>query len=185
MEPNVSERTIKEWWGWVAPTSLEEEARYLGYVTPEIHREKWYIDLRSPNWKSPESLIDEVKKHDWVINDGTYLLFDEDHLIGPDGWEQMIVLTPDKAADAITRGGQLVNVHTGSGVAPGRTVVALERDALGQADLVQEAGGLNVVGISGFNSAQAQNFNALNRSDFSTVNLSSQLIRREGQEELK
>ena len=181
MEPNVSESTIEEWWEWVAPTSLEEEYRDLGYVTPEIHLEECSIDPHLSTWKSPESLIDKIKDLDWLLNEETGFIF-ESAVIGSHGWERVVVLTPDEAADAIALGGQSVKIHTGSGLVPGRTVVALERDVLGQAGLVQEAGGINLVGISGF---KPENYDALNRSGYSTVNLGSQLIRREEQEELK
>ncbi len=103
------------------------------------------------------------------MNSGTLLLFD-DELIALNGRPDVAVLSSAEAPDAFARGGLPVNVHAGSALAPGRIVVAMTSDALDQAGMVQAAGGLNVVGSSGLNSAMVQNFNALNRSVLDTVN---------------
>ncbi len=141
------------------------------------------IDPHGPTW-GPDSLINVKTEQDWLVNPGTGLLFDGE-LIAPHGRAEVAVLPSVEAAGALARGGLPVNVHAGSGLAPGRTVVAVAGDALDQAGLIQAAGGLNVVGSSGFNSALAQNFDTLNRLGFGAGNLGGRLIRRRGQEELK
>ena len=176
IEPNVTERTIEEWQEWVTRTPQPEQEwdhpdwweKFV--MIPEIPREKLPIDPRPLDWCSPESLINIKTEKDWLINPGTCFLFEE-ALIAPGGRAQVAVLPPDEAVDAIARGGQSVNVNAGSGIAPRITVIAVEKDALDRAGLVVAAGGLNVVGSSGFNSALAQNFDVLNRSVLGTGNL--------------
>jgi len=183
IEPNVAERTIEEWQDWVTRTPQPEREwdnpiwwdEFV--LVSETSREKRPIDPRTMIWDSPESLIKMKTEQDWLINPGTGLLF-EDGLISSRGRAQVAVLPTAEASDAIARGGQSVYVHTGSGLPPGRTLITIESDALGKADLVQAAGGVNVVGSSGFNSALAQNFNALNRSGFGRGNLDGRLIGR-------
>jgi hypothetical protein len=188
IEPNVSERTIEEWPEWVTRTPQPEQYQqwpdwWKGIVVePAIPIQKWPIpiDPRGPTW-GPDSRINVNTEQDWLVNPGTGLLFDGE-LIAPRGRAQVAVLSSVEAAGALARGGLPVNVHAGSGLAPGRTVVAVAGDALDQAGLIQAAGGLNVVGSSGFNSALAQNFDALNRLGFGVVNPGGRLIRRRGQE---
>lgn len=71
-------------------------------------------------------------------------------------------------AEAIAEGGTLVNVNPGSGLAPGSVVVLADATTFKQSGLIQAAGGLNVVGSTGFNSALEKNFNELNCSGFGT-----------------
>jgi len=102
----------------------------------------------------------------------------EGELIGPGGKAGMAVLPSTELAGAIAEGGTPVKVHAGSGVVSGSTVVALAGEVLDQAGLTQTAGTLNIVGDSGFNSALAQNFDALNRSGFGARNMRGELIGR-------
>jgi hypothetical protein len=190
IEPNVTERTIEEWQEWVTRTPQPEQEwdRPDWWdkidVIPQIPREMFHIeplpemlhiDPRPPIWRSPESLINVRTKQDWLINPGTGLLL-EDALIAPHGRAQVAILHPAEAVGAIAQGGQSVNVHIGSGLGPDRTVVAVERDALGHAGLVAVAGGLNVIGSGGFNSGLEQNFGALIRSEFNAGNLGGRLF---------
>ena len=178
IEPNVTEDTIEKWQEWV--TRIPQAEQKLDHqdwwdeinVIADMHRE-----MRPPDWRSPESIIEIKTEQDWLINSGTVFHF-EDALIGPSGRAHVAVLSPDEAVDAIARGGQSVNVHTGSGIAQGTTIVAVERDALDDAGLMVASGGLNVVGSGGFNSGLKQNFNAFIRSDLGAGNLGGRLIKR-------
>ena len=176
IEPTVSERTIEEWQEWVThtpqPEQYLERADWWNEIVVESAiplQEVLPIDPRGPTLDHA-SLIGMKIEHDWLVNPGTGLLFDGE-LIAPRGRPKVAVLPSVEAAGALAHGGLPVNVHVGSGIAPGITVVAATSDALDQAGLVQAAGGLNVVGSSGFNSALAQNFDALNRSGFGVDNL--------------
>ncbi len=185
IEPDVAERTIEEWQEWVTRTPQPEPdwGRPDWWkdivVIPAIPKQKLPIpiDPGDPAWRSFESLIDVKPKPDWLVNPGTGLLF-EGELIGPRGRAGVAVLPSAETAGALTGGGLPVNFHAGSGIAPGKTIIAVASDTLDRAGLVQAAGGLNVVGSSGFNSALAENFDALNRSGFGARKLGGRSIRR-------
>jgi len=177
IEPSVEERTIEEWQEWVTRTPQPESSmpdRWKDLMKPAIPELKppRLIDLGDPIWRSPidhNSRINVASEHDWLVNPATGLLF-EGELIGPGGRGGLAVLPATELAGAIAEGGMPVNVHAGSELAPGSTMVALTSDALDQAGLAQAAGTLNVVGSSGFNSALAQNLDALKRSGFGAGN---------------
>ncbi|MEJ7870614.1 MAG: neuraminidase-like domain-containing protein [Rubrobacteraceae bacterium] len=187
VEPNVEERTIEEWQEWVTRTPQPEPEwvpwdRLEEFVKPMIPK----LDLPiliypdDPIWHLSANLDSRITVkpgQDWLVNPATGLLF-EGELIGPGGKAGMAVLSSTELAGAIAEGGTPVNVHAGSGLASGSTVVALASDALDRAGLAQTTGTLNIVGGSGFNSALAQNFNALNRSGFGAGNTGGESIGR-------
>jgi hypothetical protein len=173
IEPSVEERTIEEWQEWVTrtpqpasslPDRLDDR---LKTDIPELKPPR-VIDRDDPVWRLPidrDSRINVQSGHDWLVNPATGLLF-EGELIGPGGRAATAAVPAAELAGAIAEGGTPVNVHSGSELASGNTVVALAGDALDRAGLVRTAGALNIVGGSGFNSALAQNFDALKRSGF-------------------
>jgi hypothetical protein len=99
-----------------------------------------------------------------LINPGTGLLFDG-ALIGPAGRPALEILTGESGGVVAERGTP-VNVNPGSGVASGSSVVLMGATTLDESGLSQLAGGLNIVGSGGFNSALARNLNEVNRSGF-------------------
>jgi len=174
VEPNVEERTIEEWQEWVTRTPQPEPEwvpwdRLDEFVKPMIPKLELPIPIDPDDliWRLPpvdrDSRITVKPGQDWLVNPATGLLF-EGELIGPGGKAGMAVLPSTELAGAIAEGGTPVKVHAGSGLASGSTVVALAGEAQDQVGLAQTAGTLNIVGGSGFNSALAQNFDALNRS---------------------
>lgn len=173
VEPSVTERTIEEWQDWVTRTPQPEP----GWRDPDWWKEivvipempkKWPIpDPRDPRGGfriDPGSLINPVPDFDWLVNPGTGLLFDG-VLIGPAGRPGLEILTAE-VAGVIAERGTPVNVNPGSGLASGSTVVLTGTTTLEQNGLTQVAGGLNIVGGRGFNSALKQNFNESNRTAF-------------------
>jgi len=188
VEPNVEERTIEEWQEWVTRTPQPEPEwvpwdRLDEFVKPMIPKLELPIPIDPDDliWRLPpvdrDSRITVKPGQDWLVNPATGLLF-EGELIGPGGKAGMAVLPSTELAGAIAEGGTPVNVHAGSGLVSGSTVVALAGEALDQAGLSQTADTLNIVGSSGFNSALAQNFDALNRSGFGAGNMRGELIGR-------
>jgi peptidoglycan hydrolase-like protein with peptidoglycan-binding domain len=188
IEPSVTERTIEEWQEWVTRTPQPDPEWVLPewwediVVIPAIPRQRLSVptDPSDPVWHfsvDRASLFKVEPGQDWVVNPVTGLLFDGE-LIGPGGRAGWAILPSTEVAGAITEGGIPVNVHAGSGLAPGDTVVLTADNALEQAGLTPVAGGLNVVGSSGFNSALAQNFDMLNRSGFGAGNAGAGRIRR-------
>lgn len=173
VEPSVTERTIEEWQDWVTRTPQPEPGWRLPdwwkelVVIPEIPK-KWPIpDPRGPRGGfpiDPGSLVNPIPGFDWLVNPGTGLLFDGE-LIGPAGRPGLEILTAE-VAGVIAEGGMQMNVNPGSGLASGSTVVLAGSTTLEQNGLTQVAGGLNIIGGSGFNSALTQNFNESNRSGF-------------------
>jgi hypothetical protein len=173
VEPSVTERTIEEWQDWVTRTPQPEP----GWLDPDWWKEivvipdipkKWPIpDPRDPRGGfriDPGSLINPIPDLDWLVNPGTGLLFDG-VLIGPAGRPGLEILTAE-VAGVIAERGTPVNVNPGSGLASGITVVLSGTTTLEQNGLTQVAGGLNIVGGGGFNSALTQNFNESNRTGF-------------------
>lgn len=161
VEPSVTERTIEEWQDWITRTPQPEP----GWRDPDWWKEIVVIpDPRDPRGGfriDPGSLINPIPDSDWLVNPGTGLLFDG-VLIGPTGRPGLEILPAGGIAEADTQ----VNVNPGSGLASGSTVVLTGTTTLEQNGLTQVAGGLNVVGSAGFNSALEKNFNELNRSGF-------------------
>lgn len=173
VEPNVTERTIEEWQEWVTPTPQPEPEQQAPdwweelLVIPEIPR-KWPIpDLLGPRISveiDPKSRIQPKLDQDWLVNPGTVLAFG-DALIGPLGQPGLQTLTSE-VADGVASVGTPVHVNPGSGIASGTSIALVDSTTLEQAGLTQTAGGLNVIGRNGFNSALKQNFNEANRSGF-------------------
>jgi hypothetical protein len=170
VEPNVTERTIEEWQEWVTRTPQPEP----GWVKPDWWKDIIVIpeipwkgpipDPRDPRLGfeiDPGSLINPIPGFDWLVNPGTGLLFDG-VLIGPAGRPGLEILP----AGGIAEGGSLVNVNPGSGLGAGSTVVLTRATTLEESGLTQVAGGLNIVGSGGFNSALEKNFKESNRSGF-------------------
>jgi hypothetical protein len=164
VEPNVTERTIEEWPEWVAPTPQPEPN--WGWlkdmvIFPEIPLQRWSGPGDSDWWSSvgSESLIGGKRDQDWLVNPGTGLLL-EGELITSGGRSGTAVLPSGEAVGAVATGGVLMNVQAGSGLAEGNALVITERHAFEQAALTQ-AGGLNVIGSAGFNSALTKSFDTL------------------------
>ena len=178
IEPNVEECPVEEWAEWVplpirSEAKLDEEIR----ITEEIPRRIQSIDLHTPV-PSPGSLINKKTELDWLVNTITVLVYG-DEVIGPTGRVPVAVLPPEKAVDAIALGGKQVNVHAGSGVlAQGTTLVTKEGIELSHVGLFQGAGGINVVGSSGFNSGLAHNLDTFDRSSLGRGNLGDRPIKR-------
>jgi hypothetical protein len=174
VEPSVTERTIEEQ-NWVTHTPQPEPGwREPDWwkeivVIPEIPWKSPIPDLGDP-WGfsiDPGSLINPTPDRDWLVNPATVLEF-EGVLIGPAGQTGMEILLADEVSGTIAEGGTPVNVNPGSGLASGSTVVLSGVTTLEQSGLTQVAGGLNIIGGIGFNSALTQNFNESNRSGFGT-----------------
>jgi hypothetical protein len=166
VESEVTERTIEEWQEWVTRTTVPDP----GWRAPDRLREPWIIP--EIPWKPPipeldprsvfidvGSLINPVPGGDWLVNPGTALEFDG-VLIGPTGRGDLEILP----AGAIANGGQLVNVNPGSALATGSTLVFAAGATPNRSGLLQPAGGLNIVGATGFNPALARNLNGSNHS---------------------
>ncbi|MEQ1844079.1 MAG: neuraminidase-like domain-containing protein [Nitrospira sp.] len=165
VEPNVTERTIEEWQEWVTRTPQPEP----GWGIPD--RWKDIVVIPEKPWKGPipypidpGSLINPILDRDWLVNPATALEFDG-VLIGPAGQPGLKIVTAE-AAGGIAEGRTVVNVNPGSGLEAGSTIVLTGATTLEKTGLTQGAGGLNVVGAAGFNSALEKNFNELNRSGF-------------------
>jgi hypothetical protein len=188
VEPSVEERTIEDWQEWVTRTPQPEPEGILpdgkGWVLPAIPKLTQPIPVvpDDPFWHSSfdhDSLINVKPGQDWLVNSATGLLF-EGEVIGPGGRAEMAVLSATEVAGVMAEGGTTLNVHAGSELASGSTVVALAGNALDRAGLAQSVGALNIVGGSGFNSALAQNFDALNRTGFGVGNVGGGLFGRQG-----
>ena len=163
VEPSVTERTIEEWQDWVTRTPQPEP----GWRHPDWWKEIVVIPevpLRVGFPIDPGALINPIRDVDWLLNPGTGLLFDG-VLIGPAGRPGLEILTAE-VAGVVAKGGIPINVNPGGGLASGSTVVLTGATTLEQNGLTQVAGGLNIVGGGGFNSALTQNFNESNRSGF-------------------
>ncbi|WP_337287743.1 neuraminidase-like domain-containing protein [Candidatus Methylomirabilis sp.] len=169
VEPNVTERTIKEWQDWVTRTPQPEPGRREPdwwkkiVVIPETSR-RWPIPDPGDPWRlsiHSGSLINPIPDRDWLVNPGTAIKFD-DSLIGPAGQPGIEIVT---AVDAAAGYGRL-SVNPGSDLAGGRTVVLSDENTFAKSGLKAIGGGLNIVGSAGFNSALEQSFSNLNRSGF-------------------
>jgi hypothetical protein len=166
MEPTLREQTIEEWQEWVTRTpapevewdtpdwwgKLELEPMSPAYKIPKP------VNPGDPVWRfeiDPRARYDFSSKQDWIANESTVVQFDGE-LIGPHGRAGLAVMPAGKAAAAAAGAGS-VNVNAGSGLAAGSSIVAVERNALESAGLAQTAGGLNVIGSGGLNSALLKN----------------------------
>ena len=96
-----------------------------------------------------------------MVNPGTTIKFG-DVLVGPFGQPGIEILT---AVDAASGQGP-VNIHPGSVLAGGSIVVLRDENTFSRSGLNATAGGLNVIGGAGFNSALEKNFNDMNHSGF-------------------
>jgi hypothetical protein len=113
-------------------------------------------------WRSPldpRARFGIVEKEDWLTNPATVMQFDGE-LIGPGGRAGLAVQPAFQAGPAAQSAAPAVNVNAGSAVAPDRTVVAVDSNALASSGLAAAAG-LNVIGGNGLNSALLKNVNAL------------------------
>ncbi|MBE0466280.1 MAG: hypothetical protein IBX71_03535, partial [Candidatus Desulforudis sp.] len=173
VEPNVTEQTIEKWQEWVTWTPQPEPAWresdwWKDIVVIPDKPWKWlFHDPRDPLLGfeiDRGSLINPIPDRDWLVNPGTVLEFDN-VLIGPAGQPGLRIVTGE-VAEAVAEGGLPVNVNPGSSLASGGAVVLADAITLEQSGLIQAAGGLNVVGGAGFNSALEKNFNELNRAGF-------------------
>ncbi len=169
VEPSVTERTLDEWQEWVTPTPQPEPSwRLPGWWKDLVIAPK--IPSKGPipdPWLTiidPGSRTQFKQKFDWLVNPGTGFLFD-DVLIGPVGQPGVEIL-PTDAAGSIAKDGSVVNVSPGSPLKPGSIVVLTRAATLEEAGLKQFAGGLNIIGGPGFNSALGKNFDEQNRSGF-------------------
>ena len=169
VEPNVTERTIEEWQEWVTRTPQPEP----GWHIPDRWREIVVIPDIPRKWPIPEpgdpsrlaidrgSIINPVPDRDWLVNPGTAIKFG-DVLVGPFG-QPGIEIVAGLGAGA---GQGPVNIHPGSVLAGGSIVVLRDENTFSRSGLSATAGGLNVIGGPGLNSALEKNFNDMNRSGF-------------------
>lgn len=167
VEPNVTERTSEEWQEWITPAPqpgtdwLDPDLWKEPFVIPLIPRTGPFPepeDLHDPSI-NPWSLIKPIQDFDWLVNSATLLTFD-DVLIGPAGQPGLEILP----AGVIAEGGLLVNVNPGSSLGAGSTVILNNVTIYKLNGLTQGAGGFNIVGGAGNNSALQQNYNESNRS---------------------
>lgn len=170
VEPDVMERTVEEWKGWIPHPPQSEPGWHIPdrwkdiTVIPEI---PWNPRFPDPEegWQvpiDPGSLINPRPGDDWLVNPLTGLRF-EDEVIGPGGRAGIIVLPSHEVAEIVLDDASLANIHIGSDL-PMEAVAIVPNAVLGQAGITKVAGGLNVVGGAGFSSELAQNLNELNRS---------------------
>jgi hypothetical protein len=166
MEPTLKEQTIEEWQEWVTHTPAPE----VDWDTPQwwgklelapmspAYKVPTPVNPGDPVWQTqidPRARFDLSDKQDWIANQSTVVQFGGE-LIGPHGRAGLAVLTAGKAAAAAAAGGS-INVNSGSALPSGSSIVAVEQNALESAGLSQAAGGLNVIGGGGLNSALLKN----------------------------
>ncbi len=169
VEPDLSERTIEEWQGWVTTTAAPELAWTKPdwwkavVIIPEIPR-KGPTSVPGVPWSVPihsASIIKPPADRDWLINPASAVKFG-DVLIGPTGQAGIEIRAGVDPGTGFTR----VNTGLGGDLASGSAVVVSDPVSFAQSGLQETAGGLNVVGAAGFNSALAKNWSGLNRSGF-------------------
>jgi hypothetical protein len=170
IEPAFREKTIEEWQEWVTQTPVPEvEWDGLNWweklpLQPALPKPKVAIPVNPGDmmWRSPldpRARFGIVEKEDWLTNPATVMQFDGE-LIGPGGRAGLAVQPAFQAGPAAQSAAPAVNVNAGSAVAPDRTVVAVDSNALASSGLAAAAG-LNVIGGNGLNSALLKNVNAL------------------------
>jgi hypothetical protein len=162
VEPDVSEQTIEEWQGWIMrfPT-IESPDRWKDIeIKPVIPRGKmsvaddlWRLQIHSG------SLINPVPDRDWIINPVSVIKFGN-VLIGPSGQPGIEIRPSTDPADDLVR----MNVGPGGDLSSGNSIVVTDPESFARSGLQEIAGGLNIVGDAGFNSALEKNFNDLNQS---------------------
>jgi hypothetical protein len=169
VEADVTERTIEKWREWVTRTPVTEP----GWIEPEWWKDivikpeipwKWPIPVPEDPWRlriHPGSLVNPIRDRDWMINPWSVTKFG-DVLIGPTG-QPGIEIRP--STDPATSLG-LVNAGPGGDLANGNRIVLTDAASFARSGLREVAGGLNLVGGAGFNSALKENLTELNRSGF-------------------
>jgi hypothetical protein len=141
-----------DWWGNL---QLESMAPKLMAAVP--------VNPGDPIWRTgvdPRARFEMVSKLDWLVNAATVVQFNGE-LIGPTGHAGLAVRSSLETAGAPDSVATAININAGSAIAPGSTVVTIESNALVSGGLAPAAGGLNVVGGNGLNSALLKNVNAL------------------------
>ena len=154
VEPNLTERTIENWQGWIAQTAQSE---------PEWEQPRWWDNLvvvPEVPWHPP--LPDPKERWDFGIDPRT--------ILDRTGWERLAG-EPDHRAGVRRRDHRpRWLVWAGDGATGSRaarrgggehqscrrcertgTLVAASAGSLEKSGVVQPAGGLNVVGKTGFN----------------------------------
>ncbi|MDV6297234.1 neuraminidase-like domain-containing protein [Rhodococcus aetherivorans] len=168
VEPEVTERTVEEWQEWVTRTPVPELELPMLYKDP-----KWWdrfvvpIEVESliPDPLGPvifpdrDSIIQGADRIDWLINQGTGLLFDG-QVIGAQGKAPVEVVSTDKAAELVSRGAATITVNGGSGIPAASTVVVPAPAIAGQTGLAQARNGMNIIGNGGYNAALHRNVEA-------------------------
>lgn len=187
IEPSLTERTVEEWQEWILPppqfggggSVIRDE--WWDSVTPAFPEgvKDPRPDVKMPPiLVNPESLIKLRESHDWLVNSGTGLIFD-DVLLGPKGQSGLEIVPLEGLGKRVAIANQ-IKVKPGSGVAPDKAVIVSDVAVAGQFDQIQMAKGMNVIGSSGFNSAMmtrnSGNFNSLGLST-GTVNAKQSFIR--------
>ncbi len=164
IEPAFKEKTIEEWLEWV-PRAPEPEVDWdlpdwwkALPLEPLLPKYKLPLTVRpdDPIWRpeiDPRARFELVSKQDWLANPATAVQF-EGELIGPLGRAGVAVQDTLAAADGLAGA---IAVNAGSAIAPDKAVVAVETNALASAGLATAAGGLNVIGSNGLNSALLKN----------------------------
>ena len=137
VEPDVTERTIEEWQEWVTRTPQPEPEQQNPdwwkdfVVVPEMPRE-WPSRSHRPSHRrrdsTHESLITPKLEHDWLVNPGTVLAFDE-VLIGPARPTGLQTLTSE-IADGVARWERGVHVNPGSDLVSGGSIVLIDATTL-------------------------------------------------------
>ena len=172
VEPSVTETTIEDWQDWVTHVPQPDP----GWSKPVWWKDfivvseiPWKRPIPEPGdpWRIPiddRSLVKPMPDADWLVNPATGLLFDG-VLIGPAGAMDAKILQRD-ATGLWGRYGIPIHVNPGSGVAANGAVVLTDAAALDGRGQSAIAGGVNVVGSSGFNSALAESLLLSSRGGF-------------------
>ena len=162
LDGSLREQTLIEWDDWV-PVLPEAEAYWGGNdealnvsIVPSSPSPR-----RNGSAVSPEALFALKDEQDWLLNDGTALLYG-DELIGPRGRIGAVVQNVERANLSAVSKPQTAQVHPASAVLPGKAVHIVDQDAMGRSGLDTGGHPLNVVGNAGLNPALARNL--INRS---------------------
>ena len=168
VEADVTERTIEEWQEWVTRTPVAEPGWTRPdwwkdiFIEPEVP--KWPIPIPDDTWRlpiHPGSLISPIPDRDWLVNPGSMIKFG-DVLIGPMGQPGIEIRASSDPATGLSR----VSGGPGGDLASGSNMVLKDPESFARSGLREIAGGLNVVGSAGFNSALKKNMTDLNRTGF-------------------
>lgn len=168
IEPNFKEKTIEEWQEWVTRTPEPE----VEWDHPEwwdnlpleamVPKQKAPVPVNpgDPIWQTqidPRARFSLASKEDWLANPATLVPF-QGELIGPAGQAGLAVRSALETGSPLEAA---IVVNAGSAIEPGSTVVAVDNNALASSGLARTAGGLNVVGGNGLNSALLKNVKAI------------------------